>query len=515
MFQCDGGGEFINKQFVSHLTSCGIKQLISCPYTPQQNGLAERKHRHVTELGLSMMFQGKVPHHLWVEAFYTSNFLCNLLPSSVLPEKQSPHEILFGEPPIYTFLRVFGCACYPNLRPYQHNKFDPKSLLCVFTGYNEKYKGYRCYHPPIGKVYINRHVLFDESKFPFSDVYSGKVSSVESPLLSAWQESFQPKQDTAPAVLQNPAVSADLKHDESSSVVREEGSGCTTDFDSVPIGNNLPSLTHTLNSQAQTPPSSPAASANSPAASENSSQSTEASLFSDDDFPLPPNSSPLVQTEAPATSSTHPMVTRAKTGIHKPNPKYAMFTVKSNYPERKTVKTALKDEGWTNAMGEEVESFHETHTWDLVPPNPEFTPLGCRWVFKTKLKADGTLDRLKACLVAKGYEQEEGVDFVETYSPVVRTATVRSILHLATIYKWEIKQLDVKNAFLHGDLKETVYMYQPPGFENQDRPDYVCKLNKAIYGLKQAQELGLINSAHIFWSLAFSALIPILLCLCI
>lgn len=89
-------------------------------------------------------------------------------------------------------------------------------------------------------------------------------------------------------------------------------------------------------------------------------------------------------------------------------------------------------------------------------------------------------------MVAKGYEQEEGVDFLETYSPVVRTATVRMILHLAVTERWKIQQLDVKNAFLHGDLHDEVYMQQPPGFEDKDHPDYVWKLHKAIYGLKQA-----------------------------
>lgn len=88
--------------------------------------------------------------------------------------------------------------------------------------------------------------------------------------------------------------------------------------------------------------------------------------------------------------------------------------------------------------------------------------------------------------MVKGYDQEEGIDYLDTYSPVVKSPTIRAILHLATVNKWDIKQLDVKHAFLYGDLKETVYMHQPPGFINKDKPGYVCKLNKAIYGLKQA-----------------------------
>lgn len=137
---------------------------------PQQNSLSERKHQHITELGLTMLFHSKVPQEMWVEAFYTAAFLCNLLPSSVLPKGVSPYEVLLGKPPVYMSLRVFGCKCYPYIRPYMKNKLDPKSLPCVFLGYNEKYKGYRCYYPPSGRVYICRHVLFEEQSFPYSDL---------------------------------------------------------------------------------------------------------------------------------------------------------------------------------------------------------------------------------------------------------------------------------------------------------------------------------------------------------
>lgn len=107
-FQCDGGGEFISRQFLTHLAASGIQQLVSCPHTPQQNGLAERKHIHLTELALTMLFHRKVPQELWVEAFFTSVFIGNLLPSSVMSENKSPFEVLNGHTPAYTALRVFG-----------------------------------------------------------------------------------------------------------------------------------------------------------------------------------------------------------------------------------------------------------------------------------------------------------------------------------------------------------------------------------------------------------------------
>lgn len=162
------------------------------------------------------------------------------------------------------------------------------------------------------------------------------------------------------------------------------------------------------------------------------------------------------------------------------------MTVKTAFPTPKSVAAALKDPYWTAAMGKEKGNMEITETWDLVPPNPSIEPISCGWLYKSQLNTDGSLKNRKARLVARGNQQEEGVDFVETYSPVVRTATIRSVFHIATVKGWKIKQLDVESAFLHGDLKETVYMTQPPGFVDKERPNHVCRLKKAIYGLRQS-----------------------------
>ena len=110
----------------------------------------------------------------------------------------------------------------------------------------------------------------------------------------------------------------------------------------------------------------------------------------------------------------------------------------------------------------------------------------CNWVFRTKLKVDGSLDKYKARLVAKGFQQTPGVDFFETFSPVVKASTIRIIFTLAVSRGWDIQQIDINNAFLNGDLHEEVFMSQPDGFVDQAKPTYVCKLHKALYGLKQA-----------------------------
>lgn len=199
---------------------------------------------------------------------------------------------------------------------------------------------------------------------------------VTSPLLSAWQASFTHEQTpnqvpSTPAVSDTtePAVSVNSEHHEPSNADGERSSGYTADLDSVLIGNIFSSPSRLLNTHDPTLVTSPATSENThvtpPATSENVTESATAELIlSDADLsPLPTSNSDF--TSAASSSSTvqnHPMVTRAKSGIVKPNPKYAFFTVKSNYPEPKTVKSALKDTGWNNAMGDEVDSFHETHT---------------------------------------------------------------------------------------------------------------------------------------------------------
>ncbi|VVA38623.1 Hypothetical predicted protein, partial [Prunus dulcis] len=125
--------------------------------------------------------------------------------------------------------------------------------------------------------------------------------------------------------------------------------------------------------------------------------------------------------------------------------------------------------------------------------------VGCRWVYRIKKNSDGTLARYKARLVAQGFSQAPGLDFSETFSPVVRHTTVRLILSIAAMNRWSLRQLDVKNAFLHGDLEEEVYMRQPQGFEDPKHLSYVCKLRKSLYGLKQAPRA---------WNAKFTGYLP-------
>ena len=135
-------------------------------------------------------------------------------------------------------------------------------------------------------------------------------------------------------------------------------------------------------------------------------------------------------------------------------------------------------------MQEELTALARNQTWTLVPSPPNIDVIGSRWVFKVKQRADGSLERYKARLVAQGFNQRTGIDCGDTYSPVVKPATIRTVLTYALSKNWHIHQLDLKNAFLHSFLTETVFMKQPPGFISATHPDYVCKLNRALYALK-------------------------------
>ena len=141
---------------------------------------------------------------------------------------------------------------------------------------------------------------------------------------------------------------------------------------------------------------------------------------------------------------------------------------------------------WKEAINNEVESILQNHTWELVDLPLGSKPLGYKWIFKKKMKADGSIDKYKAKLVIKGYKQKEGLDYFDTYSPVTRISSIRMLVDIAAIHNLEIHQKDVKTAFLNGDLDEEIYMEQPEGFDVPGQEKKVCRLVKSLYGLKQA-----------------------------
>jgi histone deacetylase 1/2 len=196
-------------------------------------------------------------------------------------------------------------------------------------------------------------------------------------------------------------------------------------------------------------------------------------------------SSALINPASPPAART-----RLQKGIKQPK-KYTDGTIRYSFlcatGEPENLHEALHHEDWRKAMNEEYNALVQNKTWHLVLPHKgNKNIIDCKWVYKIKKNADGSIDRYKARLVAKGFKQRYSIDYEDTFSPVVKAATIHLVLSIAVSRGWSLRQLDVKNAFLHGVLEEEVYMKQPPGYEDPNTPNHICKLDKALYGLKQA-----------------------------
>ncbi|GAU51268.1 hypothetical protein TSUD_412550 [Trifolium subterraneum] len=456
IIQCDGGGEYKAVQKVS--IEAGIQFRMSCPYTSQQNGRAERKHRHVAELGLTLLAQAKMPLRYWWEAFSTAVYLINRLPSSVNPN-ESPYSLMFKREPDYNALKPFGCACYPCLKPYNQHKLQFHTTRCVFVGYSNSHKGYKCINSH-GRIFVSRHVIFNENHFPFH----GGFLDTKNPLKTLT--------------------------DNSSILLPTCSAGATTQ-DAIEPDNNTTSdqNTHSIESSDNNENEEQVDSSEFFVNTNNSStQDIEADNSVDSEDRNNSTMTGTIQQQAQQdNSNTHWMRTRSKDGIHKPKiPYVGMAETDSEEKEPKSVKEALGRPMWKEAMDKEYKALVSNHTWTLVPYQEQENIIDSKWIFKTKYKSDGSIERRKARLVAKGFQQTAGLDFGETFSPVVKSSTVRIILTIAVHFNWEVRQLDINNAFLNGKLKETVFMHQPEGYIDAAKPNHICKLSKAIYGLKQA-----------------------------
>ncbi|KAK9055823.1 hypothetical protein SSX86_026908 [Deinandra increscens subsp. villosa] len=465
VFQSDGGTEFVNQKVQKLFEENGTFHRISCPYTPQQNGRVERKHRHIVETGLTMLFHAKLNINLWVEAFSSAVFIINRIPSKIL-EGNSPFEVLFKYKPDYNMFKPFGCRVYPLLRPYAGHKLAPRSIPCIFLGYSTKHKGFKCLDPISQRTYITRHARFDEHLFPqTSNTPPTTLNSIDITTFIDCPNISYPTDSSPPSSPPEPNTST-----------KAQTTPCV-------LCPTQPTSSKAQSAENQTNPNQ-AQPIDSPPTTPPSSSSTSVSSPSISPIPTPP--------PPPPPLNSHPMQTRAKSGIFKP--KYKANFVHSSplhqalfsSSDPKTVTSALKREEWKEAMRTELQALHKNKTWSLVPRPTNRNIVGCKWLFRTKYRSDGSIDRHKARLVAQGFSQVPGVDFSHTFSPVVKAATVRIVLTLAVTNKWHMHQLDVNNAFLHGKLNETIYMEQPHGFVDASKPNHVCKLNKALYGLKQA-----------------------------
>jgi len=171
--------------------------------------------------------------------------------------------------------------------------------------------------------------------------------------------------------------------------------------------------------------------------------------------------------------------------------------------EPTSYRDAIQHQEWQHAMAEEIAALERTGTWDLVPIPAHVHPITCKWVYKVKTRSDGSLECYKARLVARGFQQEHGRDYDETFAPVAHMTTVCTLLAVASVREWSISQLDVKNAFLNGELSEEVYMQPPPRYSVSE--GMICRLRRSLYGLKQAPRAWFQRFASVVTAAVFSA----------
>ncbi|KAM0020291.1 putative RNA-directed DNA polymerase [Helianthus debilis subsp. tardiflorus] len=498
--QCDMGGEFDNLQFKNFATTHGLQFRFSCPHTSQQNGTAERMIRRLNELMMSLLTHASLPPQYWVEALHTSVYLHNILPSKAIGFR-TPTAALYLKNPDYEHLQVFGCECYPNQSDTRPHKLAPRSMPCVFLGYPADHRGYRCLERSTGKIILSRHVTFNEHVFPFSNTYSPTptsytfLESEPSPIIfgQPMTHSYHP----ASAHIDSSAQSQTPPSSAHSSSAHSQSTSPTA-HNTHPHPAHSPQQTTSAqhsthnshpHSTAQTnqPPLAQSSVPHQPSGQPLFTYSRRPPRIPAQQHPADPMTPPVSgpSEPQPSGSTRHPMITRSRDGTSKPKVPFNL-NVDTISPIPKSHLHAMSDPNWSDAMKTEYNALIENNTWDLVPRPPDAHIIRCMWLFRHKYHANGTLERYKARLVVNGKSQQVGIDCDETFSPVVKPTTIRTVLSLALSRNWPIHQLDVKNAFLHGELNETVYMFQPPGFLDDRRPKHVCRLKKSLYGLKQA-----------------------------
>ena len=434
----DNGGEYTSEEFIKYCKQRGVIKQLTIPYTPQQNGVAERLNRTIMENVRSMLYHSNLPLYLWAEAVATVVYLRNMSPTSSF-KGETPYERWYGVKPNVDHLRIFGCNVYVHIPDEKRRKLDPKAFKGIFVGYPDGCKGYKIFVPETRRMYRSRDVKFLERSFR---VESNKVGEQ-----SGKQDEYNCKIPELNKIGDQSGKQDEYfcKEPESNKVNAQSGKQdeyfCCLDED-LGLDN----------------------------------------IFQEED-------KEIERIEEEKHDDIVQNLTRPLRNTRNPNRYGEWVAVAEVESEPKTYKQAIKGqhaEQWNKAMFEEISSLNSHQTWDLVDLPDGRNLVGCKWVYKTKYKANGQIDRFKARLVAQGYSQEAGVDYDEVFAPVARYTSIRSVLAIANQLDLEVHQMDVKSAFLNGELEDEIFMKQPSGFVDKRYPAKVCKLNKSLYGLKQS-----------------------------
>lgn len=434
VLRSDNGGEYNSTKFDEYCKECGIVHQLSTPYTPQQNGVAERLNRTLEDSARSMLLHHNVDPRLWAEAVATAVYIKNRSYTRAL-NRLTPEEIWSGRKPTVSHLRVFGCDAYAHVPDECRTKFDPKSKKCIFVGYSEVSKAYRLYNPESRRLTTSRDVTFNESVSSFRHLSHVQQSG---PIYIEQEDRH------VPAVGFNEQGQQIAMEEQ---VVHQEA--VTMQQETIP---------------------------------EACSGEEEPESIQEPEH--------NVATEQEATPLRRSAREHRNTGEWwKVGAAQVEHACVAQELDPDTVEEALASEDapkWQEALDEEFKSLQKNKTWSLMALPAGSHAIGCKWVLKKKYNADGSIARHKARLVAKGFSQTHGIDYNETFAPVAKFTSIRTLLAIAAHEDMEVHQMDVKTAFLNGDIQEDIYMVQPEGFAEPGKERLVCQLKKALYGLKQA-----------------------------
>ncbi|GJW17413.1 retrovirus-related pol polyprotein from transposon TNT 1-94 [Tanacetum coccineum] len=389
---------------------------------------------------------------------------------------KTPYELLHNKPPDLSYLHVFGALCYPTNDSENLGKLQPKADIGIFIGYAPTKKAFRIYNRRTRRIIETIHVDFDELTAMASEHSSSGPALHEMTPVSL-SSGLSPNVDVhAPEVIAPIPDAVAPEHavstgSPSSTTVDQDAPSPKDnhDIEVAHMGNDpyfgipIPEVTSDQSSSSDVihtivPPDHQV--------SEHNSKWTK-------DHPL----------ENIIGDLDRPVSTRLQ--IHE-QALFCYYDAFLTSVEPKNYKDALTQACWIEAMQEELHEFERLEVWELVPPPDKAFVITLKWIYKVKLDELGGILKNKARLVARGYRQEEGIDFEESFTPVARLEAIRIFLAFAAHMNMVVYQMDVKTAFLNGNLREEVYVSQPDGFVDPDKPNYVYKLKKALYGLKQA-----------------------------
>jgi hypothetical protein len=504
----DNGGEYTSNDFDDYCVREGIRREMTVAYNPQQNGVAERKNRSIVGAARAMIHDQGLPLFLWAEAYNTAVYLQNRSPHRALGNV-TPDEAFTGQKPQVGHLRIFGCVTYSFIPKELRKKMEPTAEKGIFVGYNEVSKAYRIYIPALKRVVVRRDVKFEEQKAfersreldqrepPTPSTHQGSSGQGSGPRSSGPQGSAstgvsgvtgsqvvvpqvgrQSSPQGSPQVSQGSHQGSSLGSQYSPLVGSTHGTSGETGSVSTGIGTGFPG-TGTGSGRAGTGTGSQGT----------VGQSSGVQSLGVDDEEVPSRKRKpkwLQETLKEADDFGGPKRATRESRPPKRFCAHMAMVTSITESEPSSYEEATSQQVWREAMVEEYVSIMENDVWEVVPRPEGKSVVTSRWLYKIKHVADGSIEKYKARFVARGFSQVEGVDYDETFAPVARYSSIRSVVSIAAEMGWKIHQMDVKTAFLNGVLDQEVYVEQPLGFMAHERETHVCRLKRALYGLKQA-----------------------------